>query len=87
MGDHAPGYWMNETGGVLRPAVAAYLEGGSLSDSHIAALRAYFRQWIMRGDWLGSDIHRLRRDVDLLTSRKAISAWLDRALEHGIDPL
>lgn len=29
--DGAPGYWMNETSGVLRPAVKAYLEHDELT--------------------------------------------------------
>ena len=44
----APGYWMNETSGVLRPAVEAYLFHEDLSHEHIATLRAYFRQWVKR---------------------------------------
>lgn len=83
----APGFWMREATGVLRPAVEAYLTGGALSSEHVAALRAYIRQWIEHGAWAGPAVQQLRRDVDLLTSRPAISAWLDRALEKGIDPL
>jgi hypothetical protein len=78
-------YWMNETSGVLKPAVMAYLKGGELTAPQIAALRAYLRQWIMAGDWIGAGL--LRDDVDRLASRGEISAWLARALELGIDPL
>lgn len=79
-----PVYWMYETSGVLKSAVESYLEGGDLSEEHITALRIYFRQW-MRGDWVGVDA--LRRDVDQLTSRAAIHAWLALAMAKGIDPL
>lgn len=82
-----PRYWMDETSGVLRPAVEAYLSGGPLSDSHVAALRAYLRQWIMSPVWGGIEVVRLRDRVEGLTSRQAIEAWLDSAIDAGIDPL
>lgn len=81
-----PGYWMNETTGVLRPAIEAYLSGEPMSGEHVAAMRAYLRQW-MAGDWRGEAVTELRRDIDGLTSREAVSSWLDRALDMGIDPL
>ncbi len=81
-----PGYWMHETTGRLRPAVEAYLLMAPMSEEHISAMRAYLRQW-MRGYWEGADVEQLRRDVDGLTSRKAIHDWLGRALISGIDPL
>ena len=58
----APGYWMAESTGVLRPAVEAYLHGEPLTQAQITALRAYFRQWIF-ADWPG-DVEALRRLVD-----------------------
>jgi len=83
----APGYWMNETSGVLRPAVEAYLRGDPLDDGQIAALRAYFRQWIA-GPWAADPgLDKLRESVDGLTSRRAIVRWLDLAMEENIDPL
>ena len=77
---------MNETSGVLRPAVEAYLRGGPLDDGQIAALRAYFRQWIA-GPWEGPGIEKLRDGIDGLTSRRAIVRWLDLAMKENIDPL
>ena len=82
----APGYWMNETSGVLRPAVEAYLRGDPLDDGQIAALRAYFRQW-MAGPWAGPGIQKLRDGIDGLTSRRAIVRWLDLAMDENIDLL
>ena len=32
-----PGFWMNETSGVLRPAVLAFLNGGPMTAPDIAA--------------------------------------------------
>jgi hypothetical protein len=82
-----PGYWMNETSGVLRPAVKAYLSGGDMSPEHIAAMRAYLRQWIAEPLWQGEKIGDLRRSIDGLTSRAAISAWIEIAVREGADPL
>jgi hypothetical protein len=82
----APGYWMNESPGVLRPAITAYLHGGEMTLLHIAAMRAYLRQW-MAGPLQGPEIAALRDGIDRLQNRAAIEAWLDRALEAGIDPL
>ena len=73
-----PGYWMHETSGVLRPAVEAYLTGGDLSAAHVAALRAYLRQW-MAAPWRGDDLlDELCTGIDDLTSRAAIADWRPR---------
>lgn len=82
----APGFWMDETSGVLRPAVWAYLRGEPMLTEHIVALRAYLRQWIL-GDWQGPEIAARRREVELLTTREEIDRWIDRAVAIGIDPL
>jgi hypothetical protein len=82
---NVPGYWMNETSGVLRPAIVSYREGDELTQAEIAAIRAYLRQWIMADGFHGVDA--LRAEIDGLTSRQAIRAWLDKANELGIDPL
>lgn len=82
-----PNYWMNETSGVLRSAVEAYLRGRTMTPMQIEALRTYLRQWIM-GPWWPSDrLDELRQGVDDLTSRQAISGWLAKADKLGIDPL
>jgi hypothetical protein len=85
-GRHIPGYWRNETSGVLQPAVVAYLNGTPLDDRQIAALRAYLRQWIA-GDFKGSMIDVLRSSVEEITTRADIELWLSRADVLGIDPL
>jgi hypothetical protein len=74
---------MNETSGVLRPAVEAYLKHDEMTPAEIAAMRAYLRQWI--AGFHG--VPELKEGVDKLTSRQAIAQWLDRALDLGIDPL
>lgn len=81
------GYWMFETTGVLRPAVERYLfDRKNLTAANIAALRAYFRQW-MEGEFYGSDADQLRALLDDLDSAKKIERWIDLAIEAGIDPL
>jgi hypothetical protein len=82
-----PGYWMNETSGVLRPAVTAYLAGVAMSEQQLAAMRAYLRQWIESGLWFGPAIPGLRAAIDDLTNREAIRMWLRIAEREGIDPL
>ena len=81
-----PGHWRHETTGVLRPAIMRYLNHDMLESSHIAAIRAYLRQWIGSPSW-DDDVDELRADVDGLTSREAIDAWIGRAVEAGCDPL
>lgn len=94
--ESAPGYWMYETSGVLRPAIEAYLHGGPMSEAQIAAMRAYLRQWIGAPAWdqnphAGPEerawLARMRARIDDLVSRKAINDWLDDALDGGVDPL
>ena len=87
METRAPGYWMNETSGVLRPAVEAYLNRQPLTSFQILCLRAYLRQWIMAPAWKGDGIDELRGAVDGLVSRQAITIWLARAADLAIDPL
>ena len=83
--DGAPGYWMNETSGVLREAVKAYLERDELTGEEIAALRAYFRQWVGSPLFVGKDIEALRREVSGLMSRPAIEARYERRRRIGGD--
>jgi hypothetical protein len=82
-----PRYWMHETTGVLRPAIMAYLAGGPMTAQHVAAMRAYLRQWIEAPGWAGPGIETLRRAIDGLTERAALSGWIEDAIEQGIDPL
>lgn len=63
----------------------AYVDGGEMTPAQIAAMRAYLRQWIMSPAWL--DAEDLRKSIDGLTTRSAIKAWLESAMEKGIDPL
>jgi len=82
-----PGFWMNETSGVLRPAVEAYLKHEPMSPEQIGAMRAYLRQWINADAWAGPLIDPLRTGIDLIATRADITRWLDLAMDAGIDPL
>jgi hypothetical protein len=85
---NGPGYWRDETTGVLLPAVTAYLRLEPMSDAQIAALRAYLRQWIMAPVWQDcAALAELRERIAGLTFREAIDDWLNDALLEGIDPL
>jgi hypothetical protein len=88
-----PGYWMHETSGRVREAVAAYLapyvdrDAPPMTGEQIATMRAYLRQWIAAPAWRGPLVDVLRTAIDELTTREAIERWIDRATDEGIDPL
>ena len=82
-----PGYWMNETSGVLEPVVRRYLAGAELNGQELALMRAYVRQWIAVPAFVGPDVERLRAGVDAITSTATLRAWLSYALDVGVDPL
>jgi hypothetical protein len=82
-----PLYWMYETSGALRPAIVAYLNREPLTDEQIAAIRHYLAQWIYAPGFDGQGVGRLRDTLGGLKSRQAIQAWLDEAMDIGIDPL
>lgn len=89
------GYWVFETTGVLRPAVEAYLlTMAPLAPQHVAALRAYCRQWIElfeppedAPEAQRRVIARLRAMVDGLVDRRAFDVWIMQATDIGADPL
>jgi hypothetical protein len=85
--DAIPGYWMNETSGVLKPAVQAYLDRRPMTPGHVGAMRAYLRQWIGAPQWIGPEIAELRELVESIVDRRTIQRWLERAESLGIDPL
>lgn len=76
---------MHETTGELRPAIETYLRDGELTHRQIAAIRAYFRQW-MTAPWMG-DVDVLRSQLEEITTREDIDRWLGRAADYAIDPL
>jgi hypothetical protein len=81
-----PGYWRNETSGVLTPVVEKYLRREWLTPTEVATMRAYLRQWI-NGAFFGPEIPLLRARVDAIRTHLDVKAWLRDALDVGIDPL
>lgn len=91
----APRFWRDETSGVLRPAVEAFLVGMPLTTLQVATLRAYLRQWIMSPVWDANPhntaddrarLDQLRIRVETLKNRRAIENWIDDAGDD-YDPL
>lgn len=92
----APNYWMNETSGVLKPAMERYLYNVPLALEDVGAIRAYLRQWVRAEAWDQNPysdengralLANLRELVDSIHDRAGIDTWLDLALELGMDPL
>jgi hypothetical protein len=91
-----PGYWQNESSGVLAPAVKRYLAGESLTLREIGLLRAYFRQWVDSPVWDQSphqdaagaeELSALRASAVAIETQKDLEQWVARAIEFGMDPL
>ena len=93
-----PGYWMNETGGELVPAMHRYLKGEALTLRDVALIGAYIRQWIESPVWEQNPrmddegreclaALRVTAAARFLTNRKAIDAWIAMAEDFGVDPL
>jgi hypothetical protein len=80
-----PGYWMNETSGVLAPVVEKYLNAGELTADELALMRAYLEQWA-RG-FVGPDVAALRARLPLIRSSADLGRWLADDIDAGIDPL
>lgn len=80
-----PGYWMNETGPILQPAVMAYLRGEDLDTAQLGAFRAYLRQWML--EMVGPEAAALRERIDTIVNVATLRRWLFDALDEGIDPL
>jgi hypothetical protein len=81
-----PGYWMNETSGVLRAPIMAYLQKEKLTPDQIELIKAYICQWIYADVWLSPKLGRLRKMASAIDSEEAIDNWLTEALCEGIDP-
>jgi hypothetical protein len=94
--DHpqAPKYWMYEVSGKLVPAIKRYLEGTRAFPDDVNLIRAYLRQWIDSPVWedgaegeTRSALDDLRRKARELRTIDDITAWVEDALNLGIDPL
>jgi hypothetical protein len=91
-----PGYWRDGQGGELVPAMHRYLDGLPLSIRDIALIRLYIQQWIDAEVWDTNpaqtdegrlELAELRGLARGLSTRRAITAWIERAEDLGLDPL
>jgi len=83
-----PGYWQNEIGPDLRPAVMQYLQGKPLTPEQVNVIRLYLKQWIDDSAWYPSEgLDTLRLLVNKIDSANEIKRWLAIAMNEGIDPL
>lgn len=82
-----PGYWMDETSGVLGKVVHKYLQGDELDDRELGVMREYLRQWIHAPAFIGPEVDRLRDELGDVTSNIALRTWLADAFNAGVDPL
>jgi hypothetical protein len=89
LSDDGPRYWMDEPDEILRSTVEAYILGADVDGGEVAALRAYFRQYVgaLRIDHHRPEIIELRGSIDFLHARPDVEDWLARALAAGINPL
>jgi hypothetical protein len=80
---------MHETSGVLADAIHAYLEHDAITPARLLAIRAYFVQWVDKGEWAIEDGQR-KNFIDwarTLRNRLDIDLWLAAAEALGMDPL
>jgi len=83
-----PGYWQNEIGPDLRPAIMLYLEGKPLTPKQVKVIQLYLKQWVDDGAWYsGEGLDWLRASVNQIGSVDDIERWLAVAMNEGIDPL
>jgi hypothetical protein len=59
----------DQTSGVLRPAIRAYLKGKPMTAKGIAAIRTQLRMWVFAPEFDGDGVEALRQTVDGLASR------------------
>lgn len=83
----APGFWMAEESGLLKPVVEKYLKGGHLEGEELVVMRAYLKQWIDAPWSDGDELEALRAQAAAIESHADVDTWLEAALWLGIDPL
>lgn len=88
--DHpdAPKFWMNESSGILKPVIEAYVNGKELTDKQIALMRAYLYQWVAAPVWIQTaalEILKLR--VAAIKTNDDLRTAISKAVEMNIDPL
>jgi hypothetical protein len=91
-----PGYWPNETSGVLMPVMIAYIAGERLTPEQVGIAKAYFRQWVDSEVWElnpfddgrnKEELRNVRRCVAAIETRDDLDSALKLMFEMGMDPL
>lgn len=83
-----PNYWMNESSGVLKPAVESYLRGGRLDQGQVRLMRAYLLQWVLSPVWMGGDeLEALQAGVRAIKTETDVRIVIEKAIDLGMDPL
>lgn len=83
--DKMPLYWMNETTGVMRSAVIAFLDGNA-TEKQLALVIAYCKAWVDCPVWEGN-LAGIRKSIREVKTSDELKWWIHEALEEGIDPL
>lgn len=85
-----PGYWPNETSGVLVPVVTRYLNGEPLNAAQLRIMKSYIAQWVDAPVWRsagGTELEELRAQVKRIETEAQLHAAIDAAIDLGMDPL
>jgi hypothetical protein len=92
----APKFWQAEVTGRLEGPIMRYLQSEPVSLDDIRLIRLYLQQWIDSPVWeMGPEMDAaakeklayLRQGARLIKNRPDIDAWIEAALDIGIDPL
>ena len=85
--------WQDDTSGVLPAAVHSFYEvkgAGPLTPEQLDLVREYAEYYINAPCWdtrVSPDLFaQLREEIKHITTKEALIAWLETALEVGIDP-
>lgn len=83
--NRVPLYWMNETTGVLRSAVIAFLDNNA-TEKQIELVIAYCKAWVDCQVWKGN-LAGIRESIREVKTSDELRRWIHEALDEGIDPL
>lgn len=81
-----PLYWMNETSGRLGCAVVNFFHD-RMSHDDLRIIIEYVRHWVMAPCWYEcEELHRLRSEIRIIHTERALRVFLHDLEELGIDP-
>lgn len=85
-----PGYWPNETSGVLVPVITRYLNGEPLDAAQVRIMKSYLAQWVNAPVWRsagGNGLEELRAQVKRIETEAQLHAAIEAITDFGMDPL